>query len=208
MELALAISLGVGLASVAGVRAFVPLALAALVYVSLAASDPPNALLPILALGVPAVAALFVLAVLECAGDKSAAFARPLNWVMLPVRAVAGAVLFAAAMLVQGPPTLSSLSLSEALPTLAPWLAVGAVVAGVVAVLKVLLRPSGTSSAGVSPTFLSFSEDLVALVGGLLAVFVPFVPLALVLVAFLLYFFYRLKRRRGRKYGGLRILGD
>jgi hypothetical protein len=29
-----------------------------------------------------------------------------------------------------------------------------------------------------------------------------------VLVAFLLYFYYRVRRRRGRKYGGLRILGD
>jgi hypothetical protein len=27
-------------------------------------------------------------------------------------------------------------------------------------------------------------------------------------VAFLLYFYFRVRRRRGRKYGGLRILGD
>jgi len=37
-------------------------------------------------------------------------------------------------------------------------------------------------------------------------VYVPLVPLAL--VAFLLFYFFRVRRRRGRKYGGLRILGD
>jgi uncharacterized membrane protein len=46
----------------------------------------------------------------------------------------------------------------------------------------------------------------VAVVGGILAILVPLV--SLLLVAFLLFFFYRLRRRRGRKYGGLRILGD
>jgi len=35
---------------------------------------------------------------------------------------------------------------------------------------------------------------------------VAFVPL--VLVAFVLFFFYRVRKRRGRKYEGLRILGD
>jgi hypothetical protein len=41
---------------------------------------------------------------------------------------------------------------------------------------------------------------------------VPWLPLAtllpVVLVAFLLFFLYRIRKRRGRKYGGLRILGD
>jgi hypothetical protein len=88
-----------------------------------------------------------------------------------------------------------------------PWLAAGGVIAALVAVLKVVLRPSAkAASAGVSPAFLSFFEDVVALVGGALGFFVPLVPL--VLVAFLLYFYYRVRRRRGRKYGGLRILGD
>jgi hypothetical protein len=44
------------------------------------------------------------------------------------------------------------------------------------------------------------------LVGGALGFFVPYLPL--LLVAFLLFFYYRVRRRRGRKYGGLRILGD
>jgi hypothetical protein len=37
-------------------------------------------------------------------------------------------------------------------------------------------------------------------------VLMPFLPLAF--VGFLLFFFFRVRRRRGRKYGGLRILGD
>ena len=76
-----------------------------------------------------------------------------------------------------------------------------------VAVLKAILRPSANvASAGVSAPVLSAFEDVVALVGGILAIVVPLV--SLLLVAFLLFFFYRVRRRRGRKYGGLRILGD
>jgi hypothetical protein len=40
----------------------------------------------------------------------------------------------------------------------------------------------------------------------LVGLFLPYLPL--VLVVFLLFFFNRIRRRRGRKYGGLRILGD
>jgi hypothetical protein len=69
-----------------------------------------------------------------------------------------------------------------------------------------LRPPANAASAGVSAPFLSAFEDVVAIVGGVLAVLVPLVPL--VLVAFLLFFFYRVRKRRGRKFGGLRILGD
>ncbi len=73
--------------------------------------------------------------------------------------------------------------------------------------LKSLLRPpANVSTAGVSAPFLSTFEDVVALVGGVIAVLVPLVPLFL--VGFLLFFFFRVRRRRGRKYGGLRILRD
>jgi uncharacterized membrane protein len=49
-------------------------------------------------------------------------------------------------------------------------------------------------------------EDLTAILGGTVGVFLPFVPL--LFVGFLLFFFNRIRKRRGRKYGGLRILGD
>src|ERR671921_217766 len=88
-----------------------------------------------------------------------------------------------------------------------PGLAAGSAIAALVAVLGVVLRPrSGGSSAGVSTAFLSAMEDVVAVLGGILGIFLPFVPV--LLVGFLLFFFHRIRKRRGRKYGGLRILGD
>jgi hypothetical protein len=47
---------------------------------------------------------------------------------------------------------------------------------------------------------------LVAVFGGVVGFFLPLVPL--LFVGFLLFFFNRIRKRRGRKYGGLRILGD
>ena len=112
---------------------------------------------------------------------------------MVPIRAASGALLFG----------LASGVAADAVP----WLVAGGIVAGVVAVLKVLLRPPARdASSGVSTSFLSLIEDAVALVGGILALFVPLLPV--LLVAFLLFFYARIRKRRGRKFGGLRILGD
>ena len=141
------------------------------------------------------IAAVWALAVLEIVLDKIRTLERGFNYAMVPVRAASGALLFTAALGFD----LDSDSL--------PWLAAGAAIASVVAVAKVLLRPSAkATSAGVSAAFLSVFEDIVALAGGVVGFFVPLVPL--LLVAFLLFFFYRVRKRRGRKYGGLRILGD
>lgn len=175
-----------------------PLALATLVLGALVAVDPPEVLLPLL--GLTAIGALFALAVLESVLDKIAALERPLNWAMVPVRAAAGAILFATMMGLESP------TIPDAGPRLVPWLIVGALVAGAVAISKIYLRPSARSqSAGVSPAFLSVCEDLVGIAGGALAIFVPYLPA--LLVAFLLFFYYRVRRRRERKFGGLRILG-
>lgn len=192
METLLAVGIGVGLASIAGVRAYLPLVLVGLF-----------ARLGLFTLPAPfvflddwlVIGALAVLALLESGLDKIAGLDPILDYVQTPLRIVAGAVLFAVA-------------LQEGIDTGAiPELAVGAGIAGLVAVLKVILRPSANAaSVGVSVSFLSLFEDVVALLGGVIAVLVPLVPLAL--VAFLLFFFFRVRRRRGRKYGGLRILGD
>jgi hypothetical protein len=116
---------------------------------------------------------------------------------MIPFRTAAGAALFAT-MLSPGA-TLE--------PGAAPGLVAGAGIAALVAVLAVILRPSaGTPAAGVSTAFLSAIQDAVALVGGIISFFVPYVPV--LLVGFLLFFFNRIRKRRGRKFGGLRILGD
>ena len=195
METLLALGLGIGLSSVAGVRAFLPLALYAL-FAALGLLEPPSPYVDVGGDGWwSAFGVLAGLALVEIVVDKIQALGRPFNYTMIPVRAFAGAVLFAAAFGVD----LDAGSL--------PWLAAGAIIAGAVAVAKVLLRPSAKeASAGVSTAFMSFFEDAVGLVGSALALAVPYLPL--VFVAFLLYFFYRVKRRRERKYGGLRILGD
>jgi hypothetical protein len=186
--------LGVGLASVAGVRAFVPLALLSL-FVRLGFIAEPDILG--LQIGWTFVLALSALAVVEIMLDKVRALEPTFGYVMLPIRMVAGAVLFAA---VYEPGALFDAGA-------VPGLVAGGVIAGVVAGLEVILRPPArSSSAGVSTAFLSAMEDLVAVFGGVVGLFLPLVPL--LFVGFLLFFFNRIRKRRGRKYGGLRILGD
>jgi hypothetical protein len=186
--------LGVGLASVAGVRAFVPLALYAL-FAQLGFVVPPDLL------GLPGgwtvVGVFSGLAVVEVLLDKVRAIDPGFGYAMVVVRALAGAALFET-MFEPG-----ALLDGRAVP----GLVVGGGIAAVVAVLKVIWRPpSNTESAGVSTNFLSAIEDVVAVLGGLIGLFLPFIPL--LLVGFLLFFFNRIRKRRGRKYGGLRILGD
>lgn len=192
METLLAAGIGVGLSSIAGVRAYLPLALLGLfARLGLFELSAPFDLLDNWAV----IGTLLVLALLESGLDKIPALDPSLDYVQTPIRIAAGAVLFSAAS--------GAGANAEAIPELA----VGGAIAGLVAVSKAVLRPpTKVPSAGVSVAFLSWFEDLVALVGGVIAVFVPLVPLAL--VAFLLFFFFRVRRRRGRKYGGLRILGD
>jgi len=192
MEMLFAGGIGIGLSSIAGVRAFLPLVLVGLF-----------ARLGVFALPAsfgflddwPVIGALAVLALLESGLDKIPSLDPVLNYVLMPLRIVSGAILFAVA-------------LQQGIDVGAiPELVVGGVIAGLVAVLKTILRPAtNATSAGVSTSFLSLMEDVVTLLGGIIAVLVPLVPLAL--VAFLLFFFFRVRRRRGRKYGGLRILGD
>jgi hypothetical protein len=192
MEVLLMVGIGVGLASVAGVRAFIPLLLVGL-FSRLGIFDLPG---PLSFLDDWAVlGVLLALAVLVSVLDKVVSLEAVVNWVQTPVRVAAGAVLFSAA--------LGAGLAASAIPELV----IGGSIAGVVSVLKTVLRPRAkVSAAGVSNSFLSTTEDLLGFVGGAIAVFVPFV--SLLLVAFLLFFFYRIRRRRGRKYGGLRILGD
>jgi hypothetical protein len=188
----LAIGTGIGLASIAGVRAYLPLVLVG-IFARLGLFELPASFGVLDDWAVMGV--LLVFALLESGLDKLPALDTILDVVQTPLRIVAGAILFAAA-------------LQEGLDVGAiPELVAGGGIAGVVAVSKSVLRPpANVASAGVSAPFLSTFEDVVALVGGVLAVLVPLVPLAL--VAFLLFFFFRVRRRRGKQYAGLRILRD
>ena len=197
VETLLAIGIGVGLASVAGLRAFLPL----LVMVSLVplglfelSAAFPQVLEGGDGRGAYVAGVFAVLAVAEIVLDKVKRVERFFNIGMVLVRALSGGLLFVGALL----PGIANFML---------WFVLGAVIAGAVAVLKVVLRPpAGVASSGVSTSFLSFMEDLVGLIGGAIAFFVPLLPA--VLAAFLLFFYARIRKRRGRKFGGLRILGD
>src|SRR5829696_7456324 len=85
--------LGVGLASIAGVRAFVPLALFSL-FARLGFIVEPDILG--LQIGWTVVLVLWALAVVEIMLDKVRALDPAFGYVMIPIRMVAGAVLFAA----------------------------------------------------------------------------------------------------------------
>jgi len=192
VEVLLAIGTGIGLSSIAGVRAYLPLFLVGL-FAQLGffeLSFPFDLLDDWLFIGV-----LLALALLESVLDKISTFDSILDLVQTPMRILAGAGLFA-------------IALGEGLGIGAiPELVAGAAIAGTVSILKSSLRPpTNVASSGVSVAFLSFFEDVIAIIGCMIAVFVPLAPL--VLVALLLFFFYRVSRRRGRKYGGLRILGN
>jgi hypothetical protein len=194
MESLFLAGLGVGLASVAGVRAFVPLALFSLL-ARLGFVVEPEILGP--QIGWTVVLALSALAAVEIVLDKVRALDSTFGYVMMPIRMVAGALLFAA---MHDPGALFAAGA-------VPGLVAGGAIAGLVAGLEVILRPpSRSSSAGVSTAFLSAMEDFVAVLGGVVGLFLPFLPL--LFVGFLLFFFNRIRKRRGRKYGGLRILGD
>jgi len=196
METLIAVGMGIGLSSIAGVRAYLPLALVGLFSrLGFFMLPGPFGLLDDWLV----IGALLVLALVESGLDKVPALDSILDMVQTPLRIVAGAILFAAA--------LQAVVAPDGFSELVPELLAGGGIAGVVAVLKSVLRPpANVSTAGVSAPFLSTFEDVVALVGGVVAVLVPLLPLFL--VVFLLFFFFRVRRRRGRKYGGLRILRD
>src|SRR5215207_1277253 len=123
--------LGVGLASVAGVRAFVPLALFSL-FARLGFIVEPDIL--VVLSGWTIVLVLSALAVVEIMLDKVRALDPAFGYVMIPIRMVAGAVLFAA---VYEPGVLIGT---------APGLMAGGAIAGLVAGFKVILRPPWRSS--------------------------------------------------------------
>ena len=121
--------LGVGLASVAGVRAVMPLALFAL-FARLGFIGEPDILG--LQSGWTVVLVLSALAGVEIVLDKVRALDPAFGYVMIPVRIVAGAVLFAT---MYEPGVLLDAGA-------VPGLVAGGAIVGLVAVLAITLRPS------------------------------------------------------------------
>lgn len=196
MGILVPVGIGVGLASVSGIRAFLPFAIV-MIFAMAGMFEVPDSLQQTQSLRV--IGGLVALAVLEILLDKRKSLEPGLDVILTPIRAIVGALLFAVAFSIS--------PAAPSVPSVVPLLVAGGVIAGVIAIFKIFSRPSARGqSSGASHAFLSFCEDVVALAGGILAVFVPFV--SLILVIFLLFFFRRIRKRRGRKFGGLRILGD
>ncbi len=189
--------MGAGLATLTGLRAFLPLALVGLIsrfalfgnLIEL--TGTPFAFLE----DSWVIGILLVLALVEITADKVPVLDSAQNIVAGPLRVLAGAAIFGAAL---G---------HEDTGVVVAGMIAGGAIAGATHAVKEVIRPGAAAAGGgTASPFLSLFEDLAAAFGTVLVVIVPFLGLAL--VAFVIYLIYRVRRRRRRKYKGLRILKD
>jgi hypothetical protein len=173
-----------GLSSSAGLNAYVPLLVVALLarFTDLVTLKPPwDALESWWVIGL-----LVILLLIEILVDKIPAVDTLNDGIQTFVRPVAGAILFAA----------SAGVITDAHPVLA--LACGLLVAGGVHAVKATARPvvTGTTAGTLNPV-VSTLEDVLAFVVAVLAILVPLLGL-LLLLAVIFWFIRRWRRRRER----------
>jgi uncharacterized membrane protein len=181
MEGLLSVFTAFGLSSSAGLNAYIPLFVVALLarFTDLIVLEPPwNTLESWWVIGV-----LSVLLVIELLVDKVPAVDTLNDTIQTFIRPVAGALLFAA----------SAGVISDAHPVLA--MICGLLVAGGVHAVKATARPviTGTTGGLLNPV-VSFFEDVVSLVLAILAILLPII--GLFLLALILFWFIRWRRRR------------
>lgn len=194
------VGIGIGLAAIAGLRSFLPLVAMLSIVTFSGFGSPPFLFMQINNwLSLPLIGTLLALMVLECVLDKFAALDPLMNRAMVPVRSISAAAVFAMVSVEWGllDPMLGPMTsghhvkLPSGLPLLAPYLIVGALVAGAVAVIKAVPRQCSAVRVSTRSRLLrSFAEDAVALVGVLVSLLAP------VLVALLLFFCYWSERSR------------
>lgn len=174
---------GIGLASAAGLNAYIPLLLAGL----LAHFDVFTLAAPYDVLAsTPALVILTVLLVVEVLADKIPAVDSANDILQTIMRPASGAVLFAAAF---G---------ADSTWTQAVALIAGLVTAGTVHGAKSAARPVvNVSTGGVGAPVVSTVEDIASVALTLAAIFVPL--LVLVLLAGMVWFGWRLRRRWRRR---------
>ncbi|MDX1388280.1 MAG: DUF4126 domain-containing protein [Acidobacteriota bacterium] len=185
--LAFQIAMGVGLAACAGLRAFLPLFV-----VSIAAK---TGYLPLADrfdwLGTwPAIIVFGVAVAVELLSDKIPLVDNALDVVQGVIKPAAGAMIAVA--------VLSELSPLEA--TVLGIMAGGSA-AGIVQLVKAKVRVvSSTLTAGIGNPILSLGEDLISLLGSIVAIVVPFALLviAAVFLTFLLLAIRRFRQRAAR----------
>lgn len=189
-------AMGAGLAGLSGLRAFLPLALVGLIsrFGLFGAFDLAGT--PFAVLENPwVIGILLALALLEITADKVPLLDSAQDVVVGPLRMLAGALIFGAALAQQDTAVLVAGMIG------------GGAVAGATHAAKGALRPGATAfSGGTVNPFISFFEDLFSFFGTFLIAIVPL--LGLLLVLFVIFVIYRVRRRRQRKYKGLRILRD
>ena len=169
MDATTAVLTGLGLATAAGLNAYVPLLVVGLLgrigFLDLTA--PYDSLS-----STPALIALGILLAVEVLADKVAGVDSVNDVIQTAVRPAAGAVLFA-----------GSIGLLTDLP---PWVGVvaGLLPAGGVHATKAVVRPAVTvSTAGVGNPLVSAVEDVFSLVVSVLAILAPVLMALLLLVA-------------------------
>jgi hypothetical protein len=186
--LLLQVTMGVGLASCAGLRAFVPLLVLGLAGrfggLPLAGDHAWLA-------GDPALVVFGVATLVELVADKVPLVDHLLDSAATLIKPVAGGLIMSAIVADSGPLGLTVL-----------WIVVGGSAAGVVHLLKAHLRWVSTSStAGLGNPVLSVVEDTGAVVGSVIAVVWPVVAgtLAVLVLVGLLLLWRRLRPRRARQ---------
>jgi hypothetical protein len=182
------ISAAFGLATSAGLNAYIPLLL-----VALAARFPLND--PLLKLSEPynvlgsgwAIGILVVLLIIEMTVDKIPAADTLNDVVQTLIRPVAGAILFAA----------NANVITDLHPIIA--LVAGLLLAGSVHATKTVVRPAVTATtAGTGNWAVSILEDVIAFFMSILALLVPLLAI-LSVVAFALFIIWLYQRRRQRR---------
>jgi uncharacterized membrane protein len=185
--------MGAGLAVLAGLRAFLPVAFLALYSRVSFFSAPHLGGTPFAFLEKTwVISLLFALAVIELSVDKIPPLAEIRDQVMQPIKILLGGMVFAAAMAPQG------------------WIAMsvcgvlGMVIAGLADRARAAMRPDAEKAGTAAILLLSVYEDVATLVGTLFFVLLPLIGALVALFSFLLT--YRIRQRRRRKHKGLRIL--
>ena len=183
MDATTAVLTGLGLATAAGLNAYVPLLVVALLgrFGVLDLSAPYDSLS-----STPVLIALGVLLAVEVLADKVAGVDSVNDVIQTVVRPAAGAVLFA-----------GSIGLLTDLP---PWVGVvaGLLTAGGVHATKAAVRPAVTvSTGGLGNPVISAIEDAVSLVVSVLAILAPvLMAVLLVISGALLWRWWRRRRPR------------
>ena len=187
MDATTAVLTGLGLATAAGLNAYVPLLVVGLLgrFGVLDLSAPYDSLS-----STPALIVLAVLLAVEVLADKVAGVDSINDVIQTVVRPAAGAVLFA-----------GSIGLLTDLP---PWVGVvaGLLTAGGVHATKAAVRPAVTvSTGGLGNPVVSAIEDAVSLVVSVLAIVAPVLMAVLLVIGGLLLWRWWRRRRRTRDTG-------